>query len=211
MKRNSKVVALVLAMVLLVVVSVAGTYAYLTSKTNAVKNTFTVGNVAITLDEAKVDENGVEVVPEARVTANEYHLIPGRSYDKDPTVHVLAGSEDCWVFVQVQVTDSVDLEALLEADAVTAEVITGLDLSKWSVVSNTLDGTVRTYVFAHNAKASAGQDLVLFTGLKVPTGITGEQLDTIADLTIEVKAFAIQADGFASWTNVPATEIKFAE
>ena len=37
MKRNSKVVALVLAMVLLVVVSVAGTYAYLTSKTNAVK------------------------------------------------------------------------------------------------------------------------------------------------------------------------------
>ena len=41
----------VLAIVLVVALSVAGTYAYLTSKTATITNTFTVGNVKIDLTE----------------------------------------------------------------------------------------------------------------------------------------------------------------
>lgn len=203
MKRNAKVFAIVLAMVMLVTVSVVLTYAYLTSQTATVNNAFTVGNVKITLDEAEVTPDGVKVDPENRVIANDYHLIPGRSYSKDPTVHVDATSEDCWVFVQVKVEDSVDLERLLNGqDAVAAGVITGLDLTKWTVVSNELDGAVRTYVFVHNAIASANDDLVLFTGLSVPATITGDQLATIADLKIDVIACAVQAAGFDTYQAV---------
>lgn len=55
MKKKLAVVALV---VLVAALSVLGTAAYFTGK-DTVENTFTNGKVAITLDEAKVDENGV--------------------------------------------------------------------------------------------------------------------------------------------------------
>ena len=71
-----KSIALVMMAVLLVAASVMGTLAYLTS-TDTVKNTFTVGKVAITLDEADVDVYGAPIENAARVRANEYKLIPG--------------------------------------------------------------------------------------------------------------------------------------
>ncbi|MFR6087431.1 MAG: SipW-dependent-type signal peptide-containing protein [Oscillospiraceae bacterium] len=72
---------------LLVAAGVFGTLAYLTG-TDTVNNTFTVGNVKITLDEAKVTTDGTPVEGADRVKANEYHLLPGHTYTKDPTVTV---------------------------------------------------------------------------------------------------------------------------
>lgn len=94
-----------LCAVLLVAASVLGTMAYLTDSKD-VKNTFTVGNVAIKLDEAKVDENGTQVVdkdgnPVARVTRNAYKLLPGHTYVKDPTVTVLKPSVASYVRMKV--------------------------------------------------------------------------------------------------------------
>ena len=60
MKKKTKALMLVLCAVLLVTASVLGTMAYLTS-TEKVVNTFTVGKVAITLDEAKVNADGTAV------------------------------------------------------------------------------------------------------------------------------------------------------
>ena len=56
--KKMKTVLLCISVVILVFASVMGTLAYL-SDTDEVVNTFTVGNVDITLDEADVDENGV--------------------------------------------------------------------------------------------------------------------------------------------------------
>ena len=66
MKKKTKALMLVLCAVLLVTASVLGTMAYLTS-TDQVVNTFTVGKVAITLDEAQVDLDGTPVAGAARV------------------------------------------------------------------------------------------------------------------------------------------------
>ena len=79
MKKAKKVVALLLCAVLLVVGSVTGTMAYLTSQDEVV-NTFTVGKVAITLDEAVVNEYGVAAGGRTSET-NDYKLIPGSSKD----------------------------------------------------------------------------------------------------------------------------------
>ena len=68
MKTKSNALLMTLCAVLLVAASVLGTMAYLTS-TDEVENTFTVGNVKITLDESKVDQNG-NAVEGDRVTAN---------------------------------------------------------------------------------------------------------------------------------------------
>ena len=107
MKAKTKTKALLMSLcaVLLVAASVLGTMAYLTDSKD-VKNTFTVGNVAIKLDEAKVDENGTQVVdkdgnPVARVTRNAYKLLPGHTYVKDPTVTVLKPSVASYVRMKV--------------------------------------------------------------------------------------------------------------
>ena len=92
---------------LLVAAGVFGTLAYLTG-TDTVNNTFTVGNVKITLDEAKVTTDGTPVEGADRVKANEYHLLPGHTYTKDPTVTVKANSEACWLFVKVTESENLD-------------------------------------------------------------------------------------------------------
>ena len=92
MKKTRKILLMAACAVLLVCISVGATVAYLTS-TDSVTNTFTVGKVAITLDEAQVTEYGVAVEGADRVKTNTYKLIPGHEYKKDPTVHFAAGSE----------------------------------------------------------------------------------------------------------------------
>lgn len=99
MKTKSKALLMTLCAVLLVAASVLGTMAYLTS-TDEVENTFTVGNVKITLDEAKVNADGV-VSSNDRVKGNEYKLMPGHTYVKDPTVTVKAPSVDSYVRMKV--------------------------------------------------------------------------------------------------------------
>lgn len=100
MKTRTKALLLTVCAVLLVAATVFTTVAYLKS-TDAVTNTFTVGKVAITLDEAKVDSNGKAVEPAERVKANEYHLLPGHTYTKDPTVTVKKGSDESYVRMKV--------------------------------------------------------------------------------------------------------------
>lgn len=107
MKAKTKTKALLMSLcaVLLVAASVLGTMAYLTDSKD-VKNTFTVGNVTIKLDEAKVDEKGNLVKNQDdtladRVTQNEYKLLPGHTYTKDPTVTVLAPSVESYVRMKV--------------------------------------------------------------------------------------------------------------
>lgn len=96
-RTNLKPVALLLAIALLVGTAVGGTLAWLTDKTDSVKNTFTVGNIDITLKEDTTD----------------YKMIPGFTIDKDPEVAVVDGSEDCWLFVKVKKSIKADLDAYI--------------------------------------------------------------------------------------------------
>lgn len=132
MKAKTKTKALLMSLcaVLLVAASVLGTMAYLTDSKD-VKNTFTVGNVAIKLDEAKVDENGTQVVdkdgnPVARVTRNAYKLLPGHTYVKDPTVTVLTPSVESYVRMKVTFNNADKIIALC-TDPKYADEVTGVE------------------------------------------------------------------------------------
>lgn len=75
-KTRTKTLALLFCAVLIAAVSVFMTVAFLKAS-DGVVNTFTVGKVAITLDETKVDEYGRAVAGASRVKGNSYKLIPG--------------------------------------------------------------------------------------------------------------------------------------
>ncbi|PWL75952.1 MAG: hypothetical protein DBY22_03060 [Clostridiales bacterium] len=125
MKTKSKALLLTLCAVLLVAASVMGTMAYLTS-TDKVENTFTVGNVTITLDEAKVNTDGTPAAPAERVKANEYKLLPGHTYTKDPTVTVIKGSESSYVRMKVTFNNAAQIIAMC-TDPDFADEITGVE------------------------------------------------------------------------------------
>ena len=194
-----KTLTVLLALVLVIAMSVAGTMAYLTSTTDTVTNSFTVGNVTITLDEAKVDVYGDPVQDAARVKENTYKLIPGHEYTKDPTVHVAAGSEDCWLFVQV--VNGIDG---LEADTVAGgyqDITAQMTAHGWTAVSGA------TNVYAYSSKVSAGTDVHVFDQFKIDGNAN---VSTVTENTkITIKAYAVQADNFATaeaaWTAAPCT------
>lgn len=192
MKSKKKVFVTVLCAAALVVASVLGTMAYLTSQTETVTNTFTVGNVAITLDEAKVDQYGTVATPAERVKENTYKLIPGHQYTKDPEVHVDANSETSWLFVKVDNGIS-DLEAT--GNTTIAEQ---MKAKGWTLVTGT------TNVYAYAQKAIASQDIRVFDSFTIAGDAT---VAGNADKTITIEAYAIQADGFTTaadaWTAAP--------
>lgn len=186
MRTKTKALALALCAVLLVVTTVFVTMAFLTSK-DSVKNTFTVGKVTITLDEADVDNSKTDTTTEGRDKANKYHLIPGHTYDKDPTIHVADNSEDCWLFVTVK-------NGLLNAEDASGNTIAKqMEANGWEKVTGaTVDGID---VYAYTAKQAAGADVVVFDTFKI-AGTTDVSLYENAEIV--VTAYAIQADGFAT-------------
>ena len=194
----------VLALVLVVAMSVAGTYAYLTSADKVV-NTFTVGNVQIKLDEAKANPDGSLVQGADRVKANSYKLLPGHTYNKDPMVTVLGGSESSYIKMTVTFSKAAELDDIFKPNgADLTSIFTGYNAANWIAKGNTEDTTAntRTYEFWYKeAVAAPTADVALdalFDSITVPGTITNTQLATIEGMTITVNAYAIQADGFAT-------------
>ena len=102
-KKLFKATLLVLCAVALVVGSVLATIAYLTAS-SGVSNVFTVGNVSITMYESKVDADGQIITGTGaeKVIANSYHLVPNKTYHKDPTIKITSTLEqdDMYLFVK---------------------------------------------------------------------------------------------------------------
>ncbi len=195
-KKNKKLVTVVSAMfcaVVLVAGSIAGTIAYLTSQ-QTITNTFTVGNVTITMDETDVDEYGVAVNPAARADTNEYKLIPGHEYVKDPTIHVDANSESCYLFVKVENgLDAIDGDS----------IPTSLAANGWEQI-----GTSNVWYFNNKTTDNAADDIVTKGTSKVTFSefsiIESADVAAYKDAKIVVTGYAVQSDGFtsaeAAWT-----------
>ena len=183
MKKTSKALLLMLCAVLLVAASVLGTMAYLTSQ-DSVTNTFTVGKVAITLDEAPVDANG-DRTSGNRVKANAYHLLPGHDYDKDPTVHVEANSENCYLFVKVD-------NGISAFEDTTNSIASQITANGWTGLSG-----VSGVYYKEHTKATTSTDYVVFQTFKIADNaqsVNGWSSASSAKIT--VTAYAIQKDGF---------------
>lgn len=212
---KKKLLSLV-CVVLLVVGAVFGTYAYLTDN-DTVTNTFTVGNVGIFLDEADTDEYGVAIKGAERVDGNEYKLIPGHTYVKDPTVTVEADSEPSYVRMIVTVEN---IDSLKEAIPVNKygeyyagdvflleKLCAGWDKNVWEFVNDAEKNKAGVYEFRFHevvntlpvGDAEHGTALTLdalFDTITVPGFLEKAGLEELGQVQIKVVAHAIQADTF---------------
>lgn len=209
-----KLCVMVLCGVMLISAAVMGTIAYLTDSSEVV-NTFTVGEVDIKLDEAIVDENGEPVgdrdgdgLDDRSEEGNQYHLIPGKEYTKDPTMSVVKGSEESYVRMLVKLNCYKELQEIFDNAFLPQYFVDGWDAEKWiSTQEIEVDEENNTAVYEFRyfepVKAEKDADTVLeplFTTLKVPAEMSGDDLKKIKDLEISVEAHAIQKYGFENET-----------
>ena len=118
-----KKIAVAVSLLLVLALSVGGTIAWLTDS-DSVTNTFTIGNVDITLTETGATSG-----------QKAYHIVPGAVYAKDPTITVTPDSEDCWLFVKI--TDSHN-DAGNSAKYINYNVRTGD--GQWTLLAEDKDG-----------------------------------------------------------------------
>lgn len=206
---RSKALILITCLLLLCGSTIAQTLAYMFDWEEKV-NTFTVGNVRISLDETMVGEDGEPVTGEngepKKTKENTYYIqeIDGEikeSYLKDPAVTLMGGSEDSWIFVQL--TPTPKFTQLFEEPAIAAGWIP-LDEVKYPGVY---------YRSAAGSKDDQDWDVLQDNLVRLDTQqdlekILGEmnynqEKDTVK---LSIKAYAIQQKGIDKATEQETVE-----
>lgn len=174
---KKKITAIALVICLMAVAVVGGSLAYFTDKTEEAKNTFTVGNVDITLTEPNWKAAGSQDAPE---------VYPGEALAKDPTV-TNTGANPC--FVRVSVTG---LDCLNKVNAGDITYRTDYENGKLG------DNWVKNGDYYYYTKVLAkGQTTdALFDQIVIPTDLTNG--DGKTEFSVNVYAEAVQAQGAKS-------------
>ena len=172
-----RLLVMILALTLIVGGIVGGSVAWLTAQTAPVVNTFTVGDINITLAE----------------TTNAFKMVPGNPIAKDPKVTVEAGSEACWLFVKVEESSNLD-------NFVTYTIADG-----WTKLSE--NGNTAVYYREVAAIPSTGNDSSFYVlkdnKVTVNDNVTKEMMNALETTgatqpTLTFTAYAVQKDNIGT-------------
>lgn len=157
--------------------TVGGTLAWLIAK-DTVTNTFTYGDIDITLDESdtKLDNDNDD-------KTNTYEMVPGNNITKDPKVTVEADSEDCYLFVQLNKSDNFDTFMTYD-----------INNEVWTA----LDGVENVY-YCEVSKSDKDQifNVLLNDEVKVKDEVTKDMFNSLTDATypeLTITAYGVQRD-----------------
>lgn len=204
---KKRFVAILLCVTLVALAAIGATFAYLTD-TKTVDNTFTMGNVAI-----KLDETDIKNPTGDRVTSNEYNVYPGAVVKKDPIVHN-TGKNVAYIRATVNVSNWMNLVGAYYPDfkenfpsdgyKAALNLLVGELGEGWSVVGVEAGDTFTIgqfdakFILKYDGKLAAGDDTTaMFQTVTIPAGIDNANTDSFKE--VKVVAQAIQADGFDTW------------
>ena len=202
--KTKKILALAMAAVLLVAVSVAGTLAYLVDFTTEVKNTFSTSEINVDLIEHDYtgkdeDKDGVGDLDTSKPVTeeNDYQIIPGMDMAKDPTLSA-SSDVDYWVFVKVDIDN-------WPANKVSYTLAFDEDWDSFEIAGGA------TVYWTAKAANDPIEDMSLLVGdvITVDDELTKEELAAIKTNgapKMAFEAFACQQYGFddaeAAWTQL---------
>ena len=211
MKKKKTLLA---AIILLLVFVVGGAVAYFTD-TDKKTNTFTIGNVDITLT-----EDGWDALPDSnsnRMPDAAEDMMPGETVTKDPVINNVSTKNAAYVFAKVEVPCTT-----IVAPATTSEELftytinegwTELNVAEQLPVACT-DGGTATHVYyygsdntltelakASNATTPTPTENPVFSSVTLRSTLKGNEGLT-GDKEIVVTGYGIQTEGLAS--TVPA-------
>lgn len=219
MKAKIKALLLSVCVIAILAAAAVGAMAYFTD-TESATNTFTVGSVRIKLNEAAVNTPDPN---DRNDTGNEYHLLPGHTYVKDPQVYVINGSSEAYIRMLVKVEGYDELKNAFpekfypdwytdDGILLIEHLVNDWHSNIWMPAGVTVDesGKIATYEFRYYKTVDASDETVdvalepLFKEIKIPAEIDNDHLAMLKAVKIHVYAHAIQAPGFedadAAWT-----------
>lgn len=183
-KKSS--IALFAVLVLVLSTVIGGTMAWVITRTDPVVNTFTYGDINITLTETDTGKDSDD-----NPNTNRYEMMPGETITKDPVVTVEKGSEDHWLFVKLEKSENFD-------DFMTYKVADG-----WTQLAdedgNEIKGVFYQKVAKENVEAEDKEYPVIEKNLVTVSGdVTKEQLNALDETDppsypeLKVTAYAVQ-------------------
>ena len=161
-RRNRRIALTLCVMFVVLAASIGGTVAWLTDKTGTITNTFTAGDIDITLEET---------------TGTNYKMVPGVDITKDPTVTVKANSEECYLFVKVEGLESIP-------SFMDYEIAEG-----WTAMGEDLPGVY--YRVVSNSTKDQAFSVIKGNKLTVSNTVTKEQLKD-KGFDLKFTAYAVQ-------------------
>ena len=175
---KKKGLAMVLALVLLAVCAVSGTLAWLTAKSDTVVNTFTTSDIKVELTE----------------TNETYKMVPGYDIHKDPKAKVLAGSEECFLFVKLEKSQNFDT-------FLTYEMAEG-----WTLVPSETNVYFRKVLTADigTAYSVLANDQVTVKGEVTKAMMDGLTTETLPKLTVTAYASQLHKNATTEFTAAEA-------
>lgn len=180
-KLGAKTIALILVVVMIGGVTIGGTFAWLITETDPVVNTFTYGDINITLTETDTGDN------DGNDNTNDYIMIPGKTITKDPKVTVQAGSEESWLFVKVEKSDNFD-------DFMSYDIENG-----WTPLTDSEGKEITGVYYREVTKTTDAQkfNVIKDDNVTVSGDVTKEALNALTEETyptLTVTAYAVQRD-----------------
>lgn len=186
---KKKTLALLAALVLVIGCIIGGTLAWLTAKSDVVTNTFTTSDINIKLEETK----GTAVTG-----GKEFKMIPGYELEKDPKAWVVAGSEDCYLFVKLEKSQNFDT-------FLTYKMADGWELVPGE--TNVYYRIVTSEQMSSNNGATNAYSILAGDKVTVSEDITKEQMNAFTDATLPkltITAYASQLHKSATVTFSPS-------
>ena len=204
---KKKLMAIALAVCVVAVLAAGASLAYFTDKTEAANNTFTMGNVKITLDETDLTKTDGSRTPAGNTYTNLY---PGMDMVKDPTVHN-TGRNDAWVRVIVRVASGAAFMDQFKDTQYGQSPLEGLTHGLgegWQITASTKDTATNdmVYTIVYNTVLKPGESTpAVFNKLYIPATFGNGEMaaityknandETVNGFTMSIHAEAIQSEG----------------
>ena len=194
MRKNRKKLLLI-PIILLAVIVVGTTVAYLNVK-SSITNHFVVGSFNLPTTDPKTGENKnlTQYLDEPSWDDTQTHkLLPGATFDKDPYVGIGAGSEDAVVYVYVENNFSENVYFTINNGWAPVENET----TAGSAASSYTSGLFKyTNGLTANANSDSWTTTPLFSAINVSNNATEADFEVAEgkDATIKVSSFIHQAN-----------------
>lgn len=205
-KNRKKLIAGALSICLVAAVAIGGTMAYLTDS-EKVTNTFSVGDLDITLTEPEWDDE-----------TDGKDLVPGDTEKKDPTITAVEHDSYMRVVMEIQdkegnaITDKDRLDLILQTiryaspalsedssyslnDLNTVPTVNS-DFTLVADKSSSDTNVTGVYYYNYNDVLKEQATATLFTNIVIPTDWNQTQLQKLGEYKIVIQAQAIQTDNF---------------
>ena len=199
MKMNKKKLAVVSLVLCIAAIISMSSLAWFTA-TDYVDNTLNFAEKSsFVVDVIEHDADGNEVGTLDDPIGNTYEdLLPNQVISKDPCIINKSATEAQFIRATVTLSNAAKWKTLVAEGTDLATIFEGFDDEAWTRYdAPVVSGDTISYTFYLDEQLPAGEDACLFTGVRIPSTITTDDVADLQETTITITADAIQTTGFS--------------